>query len=187
MKKASILASLIFCFFWGCQNKKQIDYNSNTSKNKFSFLSSIDSHFNEIDLTKGVDSTVEIYRIWRLCAFQDDTSNLIIIENKSNGITLLEKKFIYKHSIPISTDSVFCIKKKRLNEENWRLFKDKIYNSYYWDLSNASDDGNIIDCNTYIFEGARNNNRVSKKYNMFVAQCPQGSMQEMYSYLKSLD
>lgn len=185
MKRIIIyMCLLLFCY---CKNNEPIKHTSDILKNENVFLTKIDSIFKEPDLTKGVDSTVETYRIWRLCAFKDDTSNVIIIENKSDEIiTLTQKKFIYKHSMPISTDSVFYSQKRHLNLEDWRLFKDKIYFSYFWNLTNSNDDDIIIDCNTYIFEGARCRKKYNKSYNVFAAECPQGSLHEIYYYLWNL-
>lgn len=173
-------ASLIY----GCKDNKQVNTSADLHKKEISYLTTIDSKFMEADLTKDIDSTTEIYRIWRLCAFQDDTSNVITIENKNGKITISEKKFNQKHSIPISSDSVFQIRKRTLNQTDWRFFKDKIYNSYFWNLTNTADDDEIYDCNTYIFEGARGNNRFTKKYNVFSTQCPQGTLSEIYSCLR---
>ena len=108
---------------------------------------------------------------------------MIKIEKRGDEITLTKKSFIYKHSIPISADSVFHFPKRHLNMEDWRLFKDKIYNSYFWNLTNTNDDDIIIDCNTYIFEGARYKKKYNKSYNVFATECPQGSLAEIYNCL----
>lgn len=171
---------LLFCY---CKNNEPMKHTSNILKNENVFLTKIDSIFKEPDLTNGCDSTAEVYRIWKLAAGKYDTSSIIEIEKKFDEITLTKKSFIYKHSMPISTDSVFYSQKRHLNLEDWRLFKDKIYFSYFWNLTNSNDDDIIIDCNTYIFEGARYRKEYNKSYNVFVAECPQGSLHEIYYYL----
>lgn len=187
MKKIIVLFSLLISVIYSCKNNKQIvSPASDMLKTENDFLATIDSNFKEPDLSKGYDSTSEIYRVWKLSADEYDTSSIITIEKKLNEIILTKKCFIYKHSIPISTDSVFYSKKRLFTLEDWRLFKDKIYNSYFWNLTNTNDDDNIIDCNTYIFEGARYSEKKNKKYNVFVAECPQGSLHEVYNCLWSL-
>lgn len=170
-----------------CSNNKTTEQFKNEIEEKEIFqnyIYPIDKTINEKDLRTD-SSQSEAYRVWVLNE-KPSKSFIFTFENKNDSITLSKKCFIWNNGIPVKVDSLIETVTKKIRLKVWLDFKEKISDSYFWNLSNNKDDGEFLCCNTYILEGKRYRNIEEKKYNLFLIQCGYGSLREAFNYLFEL-
>ncbi len=184
MKLNSFYFAFICISLLSCSNNKTTRQFKNVIEEKViyqNYIYPIDKTINEKDLR--IDSSQsEVYRVWVLNE-KPSKSFIFTLENKNDSITLSKKCFIWNNGIPIKVDSLIENVTKKIRLIVWLDFKEKISDSYFWNLSNNKDDSDFLCCNTYILEGKRDRNVEEKKYNLFLTPCGYGSLRDAFNFL----
>jgi hypothetical protein len=170
-----------------CSNNKTTRLFKNEIEEKVIFqnyIYPIDKTINEKDLR--IDSSQsEVYRVWVLNE-NPKLSLIITIEKINDTISISKKCFIWNNGLPVKIDSLIEFETKKISLKAWLEFKDKIFNSYFWNLENNQNDDTFLDCNTFIFEGKRDKVKYEKNYNLFYLPCGYGSLRDAFSDLFEL-
>ena len=187
MKLTSFYFTFICISLLSCSNNKTTRQFKNEIEEKViyqNYIYPIDKTINEKDLR--IDSSQsEVYRVWVLNE-KPSKSFIFTLENKNDSITLSKKCFIWNNGIPVKVDSLIENVTKKIRLKVWLDFKEKISDSYFWNLSNNKDDGDFLCCNTYILEGKRHRNVEENNYNLFYLPCGYGSLRDAFSDLFEL-
>lgn len=161
MNQADVNMKLLIVFFFGivifsncdpCDKYKSEIYTKDTLNSRLDsdiFNKTIKAY----DEPEMKNLNYESYRVINVFTFRRDTSDIIRIEKRDSGYYCINKKLFSINGAP---RVVVQKTERKISEDEWYDFTDKIYTTRYWTLSGElEDESGYLDGNWWILEGRR--------------------------------